>query len=720
MRVRDVISSAIVWLATAALPVSAQCIAPTCSKIIDNGPDSTKLVMVVLGDGYTTAEQAAYNEDVRRLVADGAFGHDFFAENQNAFNVYRQNLISAESGVSQRRYDENGTPEDPSDDTIVSTAMKDTALRIIWSGSWAHCWLEPTAESWSRIGDALRVTVPNFDYLVVLLNEEGAGGCGAGGFQIVSRGAGWEVMAHELGHGIGGLWDEYVFSGTYAGAPVNSRNCSTVLDRQSVYWSRFIDPATPVPTTPGAGVDPRRTVGEFEGCAADATGIYRPVDECRMRLNTPEFCPVCQFLLKKLLIAHLGHDFSDAYAGDFDGDGRDDLLIHNGGDLAIYRQAPSHYGLDHRWTANNVVPAATGGNTWQPAPNDRYYVGDFNGDGTDDVLVFNGKDWIRPYLAVLVAHAGGLEGAVRYDGTIAGFWWMAPDDQHFIGDFNGDGTDELVVFNGSNWATPFLGLVSANGGTLAGVVRYAGDLPGWTMRPRDRFYVGDFDADGKDDLYAWNGDDWPGRYLGMIRSSGTALDRLKLFADALPGWTTASGDRFRVADFDGDGRDDLYVFNGSDWAQAYLLMVRSTGTDLAFVHRYDSSSAAATIPGWTLGRGDRFLVGDANRDGRDDLFVYNPAVDWPKEYLGTLQSTGTELSGSWSADWVGNWDLDPGDNILAVDYEGSGSRSDLCIRSAGRIGLLRRAPGGFVADRLYRQWIDNAVFDARPWSPELP
>jgi len=28
------------------------------------------------------------------------FGNDFFLENQNAFNVYRLNLISAESGVS--------------------------------------------------------------------------------------------------------------------------------------------------------------------------------------------------------------------------------------------------------------------------------------------------------------------------------------------------------------------------------------------------------------------------------------------------------------------------------------------------------------------------------------------------------------------------------------------------------------------------------------------
>ncbi|MCP4655151.1 MAG: hypothetical protein GY856_07000 [bacterium] len=714
--VRDVISSAIVCLTMAALPVSAQCTAPTCSKIIDNGPDSAKLVMVVVGDGYTAAEQAGYDEDVRRLVADGAFGHDFFAENQNAFNAYRLNLISAESGVSQRRWDENGTPEDPSDDTIVSTTMKDTALRIIWSGSWAHCWLEPTDETWSRLWDALRVSVPHFDYLVVLLNEDSSGGCGGGGFQIVPRGVEWPLLSHEFGHGIGALWDEYAPSGKYLGGPVNNRNCSTVLDRDLVFWSRFVDPATPVPTTFGPGMDRNRTVGEFEGCAGKATGIYRPVRNCRMRLNTPEFCPVCHFLMRKILIAKLGHDFSHAMTGDFDGDGRDDLLIHNGGDLTIYRQAPSRHGLEHWWTTNNLVPAATGGNTWQPAPNDRYYVGDFNGDGRDDVLAFNGKDWIRPYLAVLRAGEDGLLGAARYDGAIAGFWWMAPDDQHFIGDFDGDGADDFIVFNGSNWTTPFLGLVSSNGGTLSGVVRYAGGLPGWTMRSRDRFYVGDFDADGKDDLYVWNGDDWPGRYLGMIRSSGTALDRIKLFANALPGWTAASGDQFLVGDFDGDGGDDLYVWNGSNWAHAFLLMLRSTGNDLAFVHRYDSSSSAVTTPGWALGRGDRFFIADSDRDGKDDLLVYNPAIDWNTEYLGTLRSTGTELEGSWSADWVGGWDLGPADKILVADYQGSGSRSDLYLRTDSWLGLLRRAPGGLVVDRLYHRWVDNALYDGKPHS----
>jgi hypothetical protein len=114
----------------------AQCSAPTCNKIVNNGLDSAKKVIAVLGDGYATADQAKFNSDVQTLVVDGVLNHDFFQEDNNAFNVYRLNLVSVDSGVSQRVYDEHGTPTDASDDTIVSTTLKNTALGYIWSGSW--------------------------------------------------------------------------------------------------------------------------------------------------------------------------------------------------------------------------------------------------------------------------------------------------------------------------------------------------------------------------------------------------------------------------------------------------------------------------------------------------------------------------------------------------------------------------------------------------------
>jgi len=314
-------------------------------------------------------------------------GHDFFDENQNAFNVYRLNLVSVDSGMSQRVYDENGTPSDGSDDSIVSTTLKNTALKYIYSGSWAHCWLESTSQTASLVQAALTASVPNYDYTAIILNDDGFGG---GGRQIVTRNSSWAVMAHEFGHGVGGLRDEYTRANrSYTGGAVNNRNCSTVTNRNNVFWNRFISPTTTVPTTFSTGIDSNKTVGIFEGCSTKDSGIYRPVHNCRMKVNTPEFGPVCYTLMKKALKPNLDHNFSNGISGDFTGDGKSDVIIHNGQDLTLYRKADNKHELHWQWSANNIIPANPGGTTWQPATNDKYYVGDFNNDGKDDLFVFS-------------------------------------------------------------------------------------------------------------------------------------------------------------------------------------------------------------------------------------------------------------------------------------------------------------------------------------------
>ena len=89
------------------------------------GPPGTKRNIAVLGDGFAAADQAAYNQWVDDTLIKGVFGHDYFSEDASAYNIYRVNLESVDSGVSVRTYDEKGT-DDPSDDTIVSETIRNT------------------------------------------------------------------------------------------------------------------------------------------------------------------------------------------------------------------------------------------------------------------------------------------------------------------------------------------------------------------------------------------------------------------------------------------------------------------------------------------------------------------------------------------------------------------------------------------------------------------
>src|SRR5258706_1421754 len=167
------------------------------------GPPGTKRNIAILGDGFTAADQAAYNQWVQTVLIEGVFGHDYYSEDASAYNIYRVNLESVDSGVSTRTYDEHGTPSDPSDDTVVSQTIRNTALGIIFSGAWAHSWLKYRTNTEARIQAALNSWQPDWNELLVVVNNPNYGGCGGGGRAHLPVGVDWAGIAHELGHGLG-------------------------------------------------------------------------------------------------------------------------------------------------------------------------------------------------------------------------------------------------------------------------------------------------------------------------------------------------------------------------------------------------------------------------------------------------------------------------------------------------------------------------------------
>ena len=644
-------------------------------------------------------------------MIDGVFGHDYFYEDKQAFNIFRVNLISTDSGVSTRVYDEHGTPDDPSDDTIVSTTIRSTALGYIFSGSWAHCWLEGGSNTSTLVANALQTWVPDYNLVVIFLNNPNYGGCGGGGFQVVPLGIDWHVLAHEFGHGLGALADEYCTSRSYSGSEPGNVDVTINTDRNTLKWKRFVNPTTQIPTGSGncagythgtrpADWDDTQSVGLFEGGGTNGTGMYRPVIDCRMRSNTPEYCPVCYTHMKDVNHAKTGHAFLSCFAGDFNGDGKDDVLVHNGNSIQIYRSNGQQ--LDIVFSATERVPGS-----WQFTDGDQFFIGDFNGDGKQEVAVFNSTNWVMPYLGLLADDGNrGLRLIARYDGSMPG-WQFARDDKFFVGDFSGDGKRDLLVFNGTNWAYPYLGMLRSTGTGFQLAHRYDHTLPSWQMTAGDQFFVGDFNGDGRSDLFVFNGSNWAFPYLGMLSSTGSGLIMAHRYDGTMPSWQMRKNDRFYVADFDDDGKQDLYVVNGDDWSIAYLGMLRSTGAALVMAKRYDGS-----VPGWQMRKHDQFWVGDINGDKRGDLFVYNSA-DWATQYLGTMVSSGSALTARWSADWVGEWNLGSVDQFAPANFEGAVGKRDLLVHNHDWMGMIRAAPG-LQLQKIYYRYIHNYRY-GRNW-----
>jgi hypothetical protein len=79
---------------------------------------------------------------------------------------------------------------------------------------------------------------------------------------------------------------------------------------------------------------------------------------------------------------------------------------------------------------------------WCRAPGVQLHVGDFNGDGLDDMLCHNtttGYKWIA------LAKAGGGFTGTDWQRNMG--WCRAPGVQLQVGDFNGDGRDDMLCHN---------------------------------------------------------------------------------------------------------------------------------------------------------------------------------------------------------------------------------------------------------------------------------
>ena len=100
-------------------------------------------------------------------------------------------------------------------------------------------------------------------------------------------------------------------------------NLTTLVDFQSK-WADMMPKGTPVPTPADPKVPNYRKitnekeqrlldaatqrVGVFEGGGYQSKGVYRPAQECRMKINeVSQFCPVCSRAIVRITDFYTSH-----------------------------------------------------------------------------------------------------------------------------------------------------------------------------------------------------------------------------------------------------------------------------------------------------------------------------------------------------------------------------------------------------------------------------
>lgn len=263
---------------------------PFRSQIIRNGPADRKYDIAVIGDGFAAHEISDFESRINGLLINGLLGNnDFFGDNRNRFNLYKVVAISNNSGIS--------TPSQPID----------TAVGAIYVGGEYHYDLsESTITKLNDRVDSLVAGIP-VDQVVILTNDNNGAGLRVGRNIFVSKSVSWHVLAHELGHGIGDLYDEYWYDDgqNFIGSPKKGLNCAKAPTPDRVPWSSMISNGVTLPFPYEDSLDdssvPEDTIWAFRGCGKAGANIYRASPACRMRTPQKAFCGYCRSVLERSL-----------------------------------------------------------------------------------------------------------------------------------------------------------------------------------------------------------------------------------------------------------------------------------------------------------------------------------------------------------------------------------------------------------------------------------
>lgn len=256
---------------------------------LQQADDTTHCIHIAyVAEGYTEHEMPQFIEHCHEAM-EALFAHEPFRSLRGRFHIVAVTCPSRDSGVS-----------DPGAGLWLNTALG-SHFDTFYSKRYL------TTLHLKRLHDVL-AGVP-YEHIIILANTEHYGGGGIYNSYNLSYTRGQHfrpVVVHEFGHSFAGLADEYPYGDDdaryFSDVEPWEANLTTLHDFDSK-WPDMIDPSVPRPTpeSPDSSLMTSR-VGLFEGGGYMEKGVYRPVQECRMRTNAvPEFCPVCRRAITRVI-----------------------------------------------------------------------------------------------------------------------------------------------------------------------------------------------------------------------------------------------------------------------------------------------------------------------------------------------------------------------------------------------------------------------------------
>jgi hypothetical protein len=229
---------------------------PTVKSLMVNGSLESRINLVILGDGYQEHELDKFEADAVK-IADDFFDESPYREYKSYFNTYVVSVASNESGAAS-------DPSNLIDNYYGSTYNFAGIQRLL------------VATRSARITGILANHFPQYDQVIMLVNDSRYGGSGGWIATASTHTSSSELVRHEIGHSFASLADEYYAGDQYASERANmTRN----TDPTTVKWKNWM----------GFG-----GIGIYQHCCGgNSAQWYRPHENCKMRFLNRDFCSVC-------------------------------------------------------------------------------------------------------------------------------------------------------------------------------------------------------------------------------------------------------------------------------------------------------------------------------------------------------------------------------------------------------------------------------------------
>jgi hypothetical protein len=257
---------------------------------------------------------------------------------------------------------------------------------------------------------------------------------------------------------------------------------------------------------------------------------------------------------------------------------------------------------------NNAIASFA---SWAADRNSKKLVGNFSGDGKADVALIGPSYW-RTIPTATSAGNGSFSVTNPWVGDFA-IWAADPEAQHLVGDFNADGYDDIALSGSPYWNT--LPVAFSNGnGTYTITNFYIGDFASWSSHIEVKRLVGDFDGDGDDDIALTGPSEWGSVPVARSNRNGT-FTVANYYIGEFASWSAHPEATHLVGDFDGNYRDDIALTGVPGWTSVPVAFGDGAGGFIV-ANQYQPYFASAAS-----GLAKEKVTGDFNGDGRTDIAV---------------------------------------------------------------------------------------------------